>query len=380
MNIVIASDSYKESLSSLEVAQQIKKAFKEIFPKSKISTIALADGGEGTVDALIQSCQGQSIETEVKTPLNKSIKASYGKLNNNTAVIEMAMASGLHLLKQKEKNPLNTSSYGFGQLIEHARLNGAKKIILGIGGSATNDAGIGMLQAMGVRFFDKDNTLFNATTKNMQDIKYIDDTILQKNYKNILIEVACDVNNPLCGKKGASYTFAKQKGANEIMIEILDKKLLSFSKICQKHFNKKTKNKNGAGAAGGVGFALHTFLNAKLQSGIDIVMKQIKLKQKIKKADLIITGEGKIDAQTIDGKTISGVASIAKKYNKPLIVIAGCSEHGYEKIYEMGVDAVFDITPMNISTKQLFKDTKYNLYLTSKNIASVLKMTDINTH
>ena len=374
MNIVIASDSYKESLSSSQVAEQIKKAFKEVFPKANISMVALADGGEGTVEALVQSCKGRIIHTKVKNPLNKSIKASYGKLSKKSAVIEMAMASGLHLLKQKEKNPLNTSSFGFGELIEHARVNGAKKIILGIGGSASNDAGIGMLQAMGVKFLNEDNKTFYANTRNMQDIKDIDDKQFQQNYKDIHIEVACDVNNPLCGKKGASYIFAKQKGANKSMIKLLDEKLLSFSKVCEKHFDKKTKDKKGAGAAGGVGFALHTFLDAHLKSGINIVMKQVQLQKKIKKADLLITGEGKIDAQTIDGKTISGVARLAKKHNKPVIVIAGCSEHGYEKIYEMGVNAVFDITPMNLPNEQLFKDASYNLYLSAKNIAAVLKL------
>lgn len=375
MNIVIASDSYKESLTSIQVAKQIKKAFKTVYKEAEYEIVPLADGGEGTVDAFIHASQGQKIIAKVHNPLNKKIKSFYGLIDDGkTAVIEMAASSGLDLIKEREKNPMKTSSYGFGELIEKARKTKIKKMILGLGGSATNDAGIGMLQAMGVVFLDKQKQRFIATAKNMEKISFIDDTKFQKRYKDIDFEIACDVKNILCGKEGATYVFGAQKGATSKIQKLLDNKLAHFAKVCQKHFMKKTDDIEGSGAAGGVGFALCTFLNAKMKSGIDIVIQNTHLEQKIQKADLLITGEGKVDEQTIYGKTIVGVSTLAKKYDVPVIVIAGCTQKGYEKIYDKGVTAVFDITPINADTKTLFKNSKENLYATAKNVASIVNL------
>ena len=272
---------------------------------------------------------------------------------------------------------MNTSTYGFGQLINHALKKGAKKLILGIGGSATNDAGIGMLQALGVKFLDADKKEINWGAKHISQIKHINTKKLNKKFKDIKIEVACDVKNTLCGPSGASFTFAKQKGADKKMIKTLDKYLFDFAIFCEKKNISKisnTKEIEGSGAAGGLGFALITFLNAQLKSGFDIVDKEVNLEKHIKEASLVITGEGKIDKQTIYGKTPIGVAKLAKKHNIKTIAIAGCLDKNYEIVLEHGIDAVFDITIKSANFKKLKKDTKKNLELCSYNIAKCLKM------
>lgn len=378
MKILIASDSFKETLSSKKVAKHIKIGFKKVFPNATYTCIPLADGGEGTVKALVSAKNGKIINVKVLNPLQKEINSFYGYIKKDkTAIIEMASASGLELLKEKEKNPMNTSTYGFGQLINHAIKKGAKKLILGIGGSATNDAGIGMLQALGVKFLDKDKKEINWGAKHIPQIKYINTKKLNKKFKDIKIEVACDVKNTLCGPRGASFTFAKQKGANKKMIKTLDKYLYNFSIFCEKNNISKisnTKDIEGSGAAGGLGFALITFLNVELKSGFDIVANEVNLEKHIKEASLIITGEGKIDKQSIYGKTPIGVAKLAKKHNIKTIAIAGCLDNDYEIVLEHGIDAVFDITIKSANFKKLKKDTKKNLELCSYNIAKCIKM------
>ncbi|MCJ8327264.1 MAG: glycerate kinase [Campylobacterales bacterium] len=378
MKILIASDSFKETLSSKKVAKHIKIGFKKVFPEAKYICIPLADGGEGTVKALVAAKNGKIINVKVLNPLQKEINSFYGYIKKDkTAIIEMASASGLELLKEKEKNPMNTSTYGFGQLINHALKKGAKKLILGIGGSATNDAGIGMLQALGVKFLDADKKEINWGAKHISQIKHINTKKLNKKFKDIKIEVACDVKNTLCGPSGASFTFAKQKGADKKMIKTLDKYLFDFAIFCEKKNISKisnTKEIEGSGAAGGLGFALITFLNAQLKSGFDIVAKEVNLEKHIKEASLVITGEGKIDKQTIYGKTPIGVAKLAKKHNIKTIAIAGCLDKNYEIVLEHGIDAVFDITIKSANFKKLKKDTKKNLELCSYNIAKCLKM------
>ena len=378
MKILIASDSFKETLSSKKVAKHIKIGFKKVFPEASYLCIPLADGGEGTVKALVAAKNGKIINVKVLNPLQKEINSFYGYIKKDkTAIIEMASASGLELLKEKEKNPMNTSTYGFGQLINHAIKKGAKKLILGIGGSATNDAGIGMLQALGVKFLDKNKKEIKWGAIHIPQIKYINTKKLNKKFKDIKIEVACDVKNTLCGPRGASFTFAKQKGANKKMIKTLDKYLYNFSIFCEKNNISKisnTKDIEGSGAAGGLGFALITFLNVELKSGFDIVANEVNLEKHIKEASLIITGEGKIDKQSIYGKTPIGVAKLAKKHNIKTIAIAGCLDNDYEIVLEHGVDAVFDITIKSASFNKLKKDTKKNLELCSYNIAKCLKM------
>ena len=375
MKIVIAPDSYKETLSAKDVASCIETGFKKVFKNAEFIKVPLADGGEGTVQALVDATNGSIKKVIVKDPLQRDIQAYYGVLSDKkTAVIEMATASGLELLKEDEKNPLETTTYGFGQLIKDAYEMGIRDFILGLGGSATNDCGIGMLQALGVKFFDKDKKeLAIIGAKYIDKIDFFDISALKK-YEDINIEVACDVKNPLYGKNGASFVFAKQKGADENIIELLDKSLEKFANLCEKTFNKKTKDIEGCGAAGGLGFALITFMNAKLKSGIDIVIQKVNLEEHIKDCSLVITGEGKIDSQTIQGKTPIGVAKLAKKYDKKVIAIAGCTSNDYELVYEYGIDAVFDVTPISMSFETIKKDAKKNLELSAYNIAKVLSM------
>lgn len=375
MNIIIAPDSFKETLEAKEVASCIEKSLQKVFPHANIEKIPLADGGEGTLKTLVESLNGKLITVNVEDPLGRIIPSYYGTINQGkTAIIEMATASGLELLKENEKNPLKTSTYGFGQLINHALKNGVKEFILGIGGSATNDAGIGMLKALGAKFYNNKNQEISVSTKDINQIYSIDISNLKEKFKNIIINVACDVKNPLCGENGASFVFGKQKGADEEMIKLLDKNLFHFANICETTFNKKTQNIEGTGAAGGLGFALVTFLNANLQSGIELIMKSINLEQKIQNADLVITGEGKMDKQSIEGKTPIGVAKLAKKYNKKVIAIVGCLEERYEIVLEHGIDAVFSCTPISDDFQTIKKNAKKNLELTSLNIAKSIAM------
>ncbi len=375
MTIVIAPDSYKESLSAIEVAKSIKKGFKSIFPDANYILAPLGDGGEGTVSSMVYSMNGSLVKTRVQNALGKEIDSFYGLINDNkTAVIEMAAASGLELIKEDERDILKSSSYGFGELILHAIHKGAKHLILCLGGSATNDAGIGMLQALGVKFYDKNKTEINGIAKNISTITAFDASTLIKTFKNISIEVACDVKNPLCGKTGASHVFGKQKGASLEDIILLDSSLESFSKLCTSTFKKDYSKHEGSGAAGGLGFALLTFLQAPLVPGIDLVLKNLNFEEKIKNASLLITGEGKIDSQTLDGKTIMGLAKLSSRHKVKTIVIAGCLGEGYEKILDFGIDIVFDCTPINKSFLHLKLHAKQNLEHTSTNIAKCLKM------
>ncbi len=375
MNIVIAPDSFKETLTATEVCETIEKSMHKVFPNATIEKVPLADGGEGTAKTLVEANHGEIITVAVKDPLQRDISAYYGLIHHGkTAVIEMATASGLELLKQNEKNPLQTTSYGFGQLILDALNRGVKSFILGLGGSATNDVGIGMLQALGLKFFNENGESFFATTQTIQQIRSMDISLLQKRFKNVTIKVACDVTNPLCGQNGASYTFAAQKGATPQIIKELDDKLSYFAHICESTLGKRTQTIEGSGAAGGLGFALVTFCNAFLESGIELIMQSVNLESKIKKADLVITGEGRMDQQTIQGKTPIGVTKLAKKHDKKVIAIVGCLDEGYEIVLEHGIDAVFDCTPISTDFETVKKNAKKNLELTTLNVAKSLQI------
>ncbi len=375
MKIVIASDSFKESLTSMQVANAIEEGFKTIYKDASYIKVPVADGGEGTVQALVDATKGKIITTEVKNPLGQIISSYYGILGDNkTAVIEVASACGLDLLKEDEKNPMLCSTYGFGELILDALDKGINSFILGLGGSATNDAGIGMLQALGVRFLDEDKNEIGFGAQYIKDIKQIDTTHLDKRVLKIKFKVACDVTNTLCGQNGASFVFGEQKGASLEMIEILDSYLYDFALLCEKKFDRKTKIIKGSGAAGGLGFGLITFLNASLLSGIDIVLNRVELDKHLRTASLVITGEGRIDSQTINGKVPTGVARRAKKYGIPVIAICGATKEGYEKVYEHGIDAVFDTVSKVDSLENVLKNAKENIKNTSQNVARVLNI------
>lgn len=318
--IVIAPDSFKGTLSALEVCEIIKKAFYEVIPDCDILTVPIADGGEGTLDAFEASVGGERRKISVHSPAFEKITADYLVLPSGTAVIEMAESSGLPLVKGN-KNPMNTTTLGTGELILHAIESGCKKILIGLGGSATNDGGIGCLSALGFKFLNKDGKEIPLTGSGLSELYEISDSNVTPLLKNVKFELLCDVTNPLCGENGASFVFAPQKGATPKQVKILDDNLSHFADIVERDFNISLHNLPGAGAAGGLGGGLTAFLKAKSFSGADKILETVNFKNIIKNADLIITGEGCLDSQTAQGKVISRVLSFAGR--TPCIAIVG---------------------------------------------------------
>ncbi|OVE65021.1 glycerate kinase [Clostridium diolis] len=374
MKIVIAPDSFKGSLTALQVAKAMEEGLMKYSKDFIIEKIPMADGGEGTVESLVSLTNGEIVTVEVKDPLMRNIKGFYGLLGNEkTAVIEMAAASGLPLLKEKEKNPLITSTYGTGQLIKAALDRGCKNFIIGIGGSATNDGGMGMLKALGVKFLNKDNNEIKDGAIELNQLNTIDMSDFDQRIYECDIKVACDVENTLCGENGASFVFGAQKGADKQMIEVLDNNLYHYGVILKRTFNVDVASIPGSGAAGGMGAAFIAIIKAKLERGIDIIIRESKLSEKLKDTDLVFTGEGKIDYQTKFGKTPFGVASEAKKKNIPVIALAGSIGEDTDTLYELGFDGIFSIIdkPMGLeeaikNCSELVKEATYriiNLYM-----------------
>lgn len=375
MKIVIAPDSFKESLTALQVAQAIEIGFKKIFPDAEYIKVPMADGGEGTVQSLIDAWQGQSMVTEVTAPLGNKVLAEWGlSADRKTAIIEMAAASGLHLVAENERNPLITGSYGTGELIKAALNFGVEKIILGIGGSATNDAGVGMLQALGAAFLDDEGKPLVAGGAALKQLSKIDLSALDPRLATTQIEVACDVDNPLCGERGASAVFGPQKGATAAMIKELDAALSLFSQKVKQQLNKDIANIAGAGAAGGMGAGLQLLPKCRLKSGVDIILEATHLSKVVADADLVITGEGRMDSQTVYGKTPVGVAKTAKRFHKPVIAIVGCLRADYEVVYDAGIDAVFPIIRNLDSLSDTLAQGRENLISTAQNVARTLKL------
>ncbi len=351
MKIVIAPDSFKGSLSALEVARSIERGIKNVNESIDTVIVPMADGGEGTVQALIDASGGEIINLTVHDPLSREIQSYYGIMGDgSTAVIEMAAASGLPLLKPEERNPLKTTTYGTGELIKDALDKGCQKFIIGLGGSATNDGGCGMAQALGTKFMDSGGNEIDIIGGELSRISHIDLTGIDPRIKNAEFLAACDVDNPLCGERGASAVYGPQKGASKKDVITLDKALMHFSQIVRMQLNVDIKDKAGAGAAGGLGAGAMIFLNAQLQSGIEIITKLTHLPEKMNGADLVITGEGKIDFQTASGKTPFGVAQTAKEKNIPVIALAGGLGHKYKDLYTKGFDGIYSITdkPMTL--------------------------------
>ena len=319
--ILIALDKYKGNLSAMEICKIIGNSIKEMDKNIEVILNPMADGGEGTVDTLVGSLKGKYISLYVTGPLGDKIKSRFGIINNKIAVIEMSAASGLWLIPTEKRNPMETTTYGTGELIGKAMEIGCKKIIIGVGGSATNDGGMGMAQALGVKFYDKNSNLLGFGGKELIKINRIDMSDRNLLLKDTIIEVACDVGNPLFGKNGAAYIYAPQKGADEKMVQELDKGLLNFAEVIKKDLVLNVAELKGAGAAGGLGAGLVAFLNAKLKNGVDIVMEATGIENKMRDVDLVITGEGAFDRQTFFGKSPYGVAILAKKYKKPVITI-----------------------------------------------------------
>lgn len=344
--IAIAPDSFKGSLDAAGVAKAIAAGLSKSFPMAEYRQIPMADGGEGTVDAWATCTKAEIITTRVLDPLGRYINAALAfDSASSTAVIEMAAASGLPLLKNNERNPLAASTCGTGELLLRALDLGAKHIILGIGGSATNDGGTGMATALGVRFLDANGRPLPHGGGALVNLAAIDMSRIDKRLGNVNIEVACDVTNPLCGPRGASAVYGPQKGASPEDVMLLDTALQNLADIAAetKGVSSVDANAQGAGAAGGLGFGLMVFCGAKLKRGIEIIANSVGLREKIKDCDLVITGEGRIDGQTINGKTPAGVAAIAKEANVPCIAICGCTGDGYEKVKDIGIEAVFPV-------------------------------------
>ncbi len=326
MKIVVASDSFKGSLSSTEVAMAATRGIKAVYPDCEIITVNVADGGEGTVDAVVEALHGKIVEATVSDPLSRPIQARYG-IAGATAIIEMAAASGLPLLRPEERNPWLTSTHGTGEMIMDAIQKGCRQFLVGIGGSATNDAGTGMLQAMGCRFYDaNDKEILHCCGGTMQDIAHIDDSNVPNSVRQSTFTIACDVDTPFCGSEGAAPVFAPQKGADAAMVQQLDAGMVSLAKVIEDKYRINIVPIAGAGAAGGMGGAFCAFLHATLKRGIDMVLDAIDFNTIIQGADLIITGEGKIDFQTAKGKTAAGILARAKQQGIPVVAIGGCVE------------------------------------------------------
>ena len=380
MKIVIAPDSFKESLTALEVANAIEVGFRQVFPRAQYVKVPMADGGEGTVQSMVDATQGYVIDLDVTGPLGNRVKAQYGILGpvegntSTTAVIEMASASGLHLVPRDQRNPLKTTSYGTGELIKNALERGIKHIILGLGGSATNDGGVGLAQALGIQFRDKANQELPFGGMALAQLSGIDASQVHPLLAECQIEVACDVDNPLCGERGASAIFGPQKGATPEDVALLDKALSHFADVIVQSGYQESRFMAGAGAAGGMGLGVKVFLNAELKPGVDIVMGTVGLVDKLQGADLVITGEGRIDGQTVYGKTPMGVLKQANALGIPSIGIAGSLGKDAEAILAEGMRAIFPIIPALDRLDNLFTQAENNLISTSRNIAAVMML------
>lgn len=375
MKIVIAPDSFKESMTALEVATNIENGFKEIFPDADYIKVPMADGGEGTTQSLVDATKGSIKKLSVTGPLGEPVEAFFGLSGDGqTAIIEMAAASGLDLVPTEQRNPMVTTTYGTGELILAAIDEGIKKVIIGIGGSATNDGGAGLAQALGAKLLTQEGEEIGFGGGTLERLHTIDVSGFNQKLSTVEFQIACDVDNPLNGPRGASAVYGPQKGATSEMIDILDKNLLHYATIIKRDLRRDVANIPGAGAAGGLGAGLLSFLNPELKRGIDIVVEEARLEEKLKDADLVITGEGRIDSQTIYGKTPIGVAKLAKKYHCPVVGIAGSISQESAIVHEHGIDAIFSIVNGATTLEDALTHGKDNIYQTSRNIAALLKM------
>ena len=384
MKVVIAIDSFKGSLSSIEAAESIKKGIQKVYEDAQIKISPLADGGEGTTYALTKGMNGEFRKVKVSGPLeNVKVVATYGIIKDTkTAIIEMSQAAGITLVPPEKRNPLRTTTYGVGEIIKDAIKQGCRHFIVGIGGSATNDGGIGMLQALGYDFFDESGNKISqgASACELEHLVKIDDSNVIKELKECDFKIACDVTNPLCGKNGCSEVFGPQKGATDDMVKKMDNWLKNYSILAKKIKPKADANYPGTGAAGGLGFAFLTFTKASLESGIDIVLKETKLEELVKDADIVVTGEGRLDKQTVMGKAPIGVAQIAKKYNKKVIAFAGVVTKEARILNKNGIDAFFPILREVITEEEAMSKevSSANLEETVREVFALIKAMEDN--
>lgn len=375
MRVVVAIDSFKGSMSSLEAGEAISNGIKKAHKDAEVEIRPLADGGEGTVEALSIGMGGRLINVDVTGPVGRKVSAVYGIVDSSkTAIIEMSQAAGITLVSGDEKNPLYTTTFGVGELIKDAINKGCRHFVVGIGGSATNDCGIGMLQALGYEFLDKEGNQVGFGASGVRDIVSIRDENVIKELSECYFRVACDVNNPLCGELGCSAIYGPQKGATKEMVADMDGWLKNYSKIVKEKYPDADSEYPGTGAAGGLGYAFFNFTNSKLESGIKIVLDETKLEEYVKDADIVVTGEGRLDHQTVMGKAPVGVANIAKKYNKKVIAFSGSVTEDAGVCNEHGIDAFFPILRRIVTLEEAMQtDTaKKNLTDTAEQVFRLL--------
>lgn len=373
-NFILVPDSFKGTLSAIEVCNIMKSSIKNLYKDANIISVPVADGGEGTVDAFLYALGGEKKSVWVSDAFNEQkILAHYAMLKDDIAIIEMAACAGLPLVKNRLE-PDKTTTFGVGELIIDAVNSGAKKIILGLGGSATNDGGCGMAAALGVKFKDEQDQEFIPTGGTLSQIYKIDMNNIYSKIKDIEFISMCDVDNPLCGRLGASAVFAPQKGADEDMVKSLDEGLAHLAKIIKRDLHIEVKDIKGAGAAGGLGAGSIAFLQSKLTKGIDVILDTIKFDELVSKADIVFTGEGKFDSQSLHGKVVMGVANRSQKYKTPVIVVTGAIGENIQEAYNKGITAIFSINkePMEFSKSAL--KSKENMILTMENILRLLKI------
>lgn len=373
-NFILVPDSFKGTLSAIEVCNIMKLSIKNLYKDANIISVPVADGGEGTVDAFLYALGGEKKSAWVSDAFNEQkILAHYAMLKDDIAVIEMAACAGLPLVKNRLE-PDKTTTFGVGELIIDAINSGAKKIILGLGGSATNDGGCGMVAALGVKFKDEQDQEFIPTGGTLSQIYKIDMNNIYSKIKDVEFISMCDVDNPLCGRLGASAVFAPQKGADEDMVKLLDEGLAHLAKIIKRDLHIEVKDIKGAGAAGGLGAGSIAFLQSKLTKGIDVILDTINFDELVSKADIVFTGEGKFDSQSLHGKVVMGVANRSQKYKTPVIVVTGAIGENIQEAYNKGITAIFSINkePMEFSKSAL--KSKENMILTMENILRLLKI------
>lgn len=375
MNILIAADSFKGSCSARQVTDTIERAAKNVLPDVTVTKIPVADGGEGTVDALIAAMHGTKVTVPVHDPLGRPITAEYGLLPDGSAVIETAAASGLTLLKPEERDALHASTFGTGELICHALKHGVKKLILGLGGSATTDGGAGLARALGISFLDADGRELEPGGVHLSELALISTDGLLKEAAGCEFVVACDVKNHLCGALGAAAVFGPQKGADEKQIKILDEALVHYAAILKDKLHCDAADTDGSGAAGGLLCGILPYFPVTICSGIDLVLDLTDFDEHVRHADLVVTGEGRIDFQSALGKVPVGVASRAKKIrNVPVIAIAGAKGEGCETLYSFGIDAIFDTVPGVMPLEDVMRQAEANLEKTSENVIRLFQL------
>ncbi len=371
LKYLVAPDKYKGSFDASVASEIIKEAIIEVDKSAEVFQLPLADGGEGTLTALSKIFGAKIEEVEVSDPLFRKIKSRIGFFEDK-AIIEMAECSGLLLLKDEERNPLYTTTYGVGELIKYAISKKVKEIIIGIGGSATNDAGVGMLNSLGMKFLDENGEELKPIGQNLVKIKKIDDSDFLKDVLKIKFTVLCDVTNPLYGENGAAYVFAPQKGADENAVKLLDMGLRNFANVAKEYLGKDLSLSSGAGAAGGLGFALLAFLNAQYVSGIDYILSASNAEEHVKWADIIITGEGRFDRQSLSGKSTIGIARLGAKFSKMVIVISGSIDCPFEEYSKEGITSIFSIVDMASSLDRCLKEAPRLLKETTKSIVNLI--------